>query len=356
MLEKKLFNSSLRNFRKAGNELEKDQLKLIFLQKKRTYINLKKAKKLKFFNAIQSSLCNAKNSSDFWKAINYYRSKRNCNGNYDNDQTITPVAFHDHFSKIFDTNEQKDTLPNDELSIINDDTDGAFTSAELNIVIKKLSTGKAPGPDSIPNEAWKGLNDMQRLILLDSINLLWESQQIPDGWADIIISPIYKKGDKLDPKNYRPISLINTGLKLYTMLLTNRLNEWCEKHEKISQFQAANRKGMGCEDHIFMLNSILQHIIRNKRGKVYALLVDLSSAFDRVKHDQLWKKLKLAGISDKMLNTIKNIYAKAKAKVRTRHGESNFFPFKKAVLQGETLSPKLYTFIQMTCLTSCIII
>ncbi|OXA43511.1 Neuroligin-2 [Folsomia candida] len=154
-----------------------------------------------------------------------------------------------------------------------------------------------------------------------------------DNWAEIIIAPIYKKGDKQNPINYRPISLVNTGLKLYTMLMTNRLNAWCDKNDKVSQFQAAYRKGMGCEDHIFVLNSILQNNLRNRKGKVYALFVDLRAAFDRIQHDKLWFKLKRAGLSDKMLKVIKDIYSKAKAKIRTSDGESNFFPFKKAVLQ-----------------------
>lgn len=44
-----------------------------------------------------------------------------------------------------------------------------------------------------------------------------------------------------------------------------------------------------------------------------------------------------------MLYTVKNIYANAKAKIRSSDGESHFFPFKRAVSQGETLTPKLYT-------------
>lgn len=63
------------------------------------------------------------------------------------------------------------------------------------------------------------------------------------------------------------------------MVFTNRINEWCEKNDEISLFQEAYN-GMGCEDHIVMLHSILQHIIRNSRGKLYALLVDLCSVLN----------------------------------------------------------------------------
>ena len=126
-------------------------------------------------------------------------------------------------------------------------------------------------------------------------------------------------------------------------MITNRLSKWCEEENVISCYQAAYRRGMGCEDHIFTLNSVLQHNLKTRKGKVFALFVDLSGAFDSVQHDKLWRKLHKIGLSDKMINSIKDIYSKAKAKIRTKEGESDFFPFRKAVLQGETLSPKLWT-------------
>jgi hypothetical protein len=126
------------------------------------------------------------------------------------------------------------------------------------------------------------------------------------------------------------------------MLMSRRLNSWCEKNKCISDYQAAYRKGYGCEDHIFVLNAVLQ-ANTSRRPKVYALFVDLSKAFDSIRHDKLWSKIIHIGISGKFLKNIQCIYRSAKASIRTRYGESTEFPIKNSVFQGETLSPKLFT-------------
>jgi hypothetical protein len=214
--------------------------------------------------------------------------------------------------------------------------------SELDTAISKLSCGKAAGSDGIPNEVWKCLNAEQKEILLDTLNNCWNTLSFPDEWSEIIISPIYKKGDKRNPGNYRPISLMNTGLKLYTMLMSSRLNDWCERNKKVSDYQAAYRKGYGCEDHLFVLNAVLQANV-SKRRKVFALFIDLSKAFDSIRHDMLWSKLHKIGLSNKFIANIQALYSHARAKIRTRFGQSCTFPLNNSVFHGETLSPKLFT-------------
>jgi len=213
----------------------------------------------------------------------------------------------------------------------------------LNEAIKQLSTQKAPGPDHIPNELIKCLDIKQRLILLDCINELYRKNVTPERWSEIIIVPIFKKGDKTKPENYRPISLVNTSLKLLTILMSNRLSSWCKDNAVISDYQAAYKKGTGCQDHVFVLNSAIQYHLRGKRNKTFALFVDLSKAFDSINHDKLWDKLVSVGLSSKFVSIIKSMYSYAKAKIRTKFGESCNFPIEIGVLQGETLSPKLFT-------------
>jgi len=57
-------------------------------------------------------------------------------------------------------------------------------------------------------------------------------------------------------------------------MLAARLEEWCDKNGTISHYQAAYRKNYGCEDHVFVLNSILQLDTSRKRN-VYAMLLDV---------------------------------------------------------------------------------
>jgi hypothetical protein len=118
---------------------------------------------------------------------------------------------------------------------------------------------------------------------------------------------------------------------------------WCEENGTISEFQGAYRKGVGCLDHIFSLRTIIESNVLSDKQKVYACFIDLSGAFDAILWSKLWSKLETLGVSTKFISMVKAIYEAAEGSVRTTHGMSNSFKFGKAILQGETLSPKLFT-------------
>jgi len=333
----------LRQYRKATEPSSKEILKSKYFDLRRTYTNYIKAKRLKYLSNIDINLCKSVNPKQFYSALSYYRPKTKTS---DMKEYVTPSEFEAFYSDLFSINSNNvNSSDNDDNSYENHDEtlDADFTFTELNTAIKSLSRNKAAGPDNITNEIWINLNVNQRLQLLDCINDSWRNENIPKPWSEITIAPIYKKGNKNDPANYRPISLVNTILKLFTSLMTNRLNIWCDSNNKISEFQAAYKKGTGCEDHVFTLNSILQNHLKNKKNVMYGLFIDLSKAFDSINHKKLWQKLKDKGLSSKFINVIKNIYCNAKAKVRTPHGESNYFDIMKGLLQGECLSAKLFT-------------
>jgi hypothetical protein len=174
---------------------------------------------------------------------------------------------------------------------------------------------------------------------------LYEGAEFTRELIEITVRPIFKKNDETLPSNYRPISLVNTVVKLFTILLANRLILWSKRNKVISDYQGAYRPGGGCADHVFVLNSAIQ--ITNTRGengqKLYALFIDMTAAFDNVKHKLLCETLYKKGISTKFINIVSKIYAKANARIRTNTALSNIFNIGKGVLQGETLSPILFT-------------
>jgi hypothetical protein len=197
-------------------------------------------------------------------------------------------------------------IPEHCTAAVDSELDRDFSLTDLETCIHRLSSRKAPGPDGIPNEVWECLSYENNCILLECFNKCWNERTFPDEWSHITIAPIFKKGDKSIPDNYRPICLVNTVFKLYTSMLSDRLSQWCERNRKVSCSQPAYRKGYGCEDHVFVLNSILQ-LNCSKRRKQYALFIDLSKAFDLVHHDLSWSKLYNVGLSKKFVK-ICNIY------------------------------------------------
>jgi len=222
-----------------------------------------------------------------------------------------------------------------------EEIDKEFSIEELNDAIKRLSKGKSPGSDGIPNEVWKAFPEDDKSKLLETLNSCLKNKAFPESWSEIVIVPIYKKNDKNLPENYRPVSLANTILKLFTSMISKRLLFWSKTKNIISEYQAAYKPNTGCSDHVFVLNAAIQSNLAKKR-KLYALFVDMSQAFDTVNHKLLWGKLKAKGLSTNMIDVIKAIYSKAQAKIRTNYDISEPFPIKTGVLQGETMSSTLF--------------
>ena len=87
---------------------------------------------------------------------------------------------------------------------------GKYTLEELKTTIDKPKKGKAPGPDDIPMEFYKWLDDENLDFLLKMINEWWETGTFPREGLKALTASIYKKGDPKNQENYRPISLLNS--------------------------------------------------------------------------------------------------------------------------------------------------
>jgi len=72
-------------------------------------------------------------------------------------------------------------------------------------------------------------------FLTKLFNKLFDSGHFPDDWTRSVIIPLLKKGDVLNPENYRGISLLSITSKVFTKILNTRLYNWAEREGKIVQ-------------------------------------------------------------------------------------------------------------------------
>ncbi len=155
---------------------------------------------------------------------------------------------------------------------------------------------------------------------------------------------LHKKGDVTDPRNYRGISLINTILKTLTSIMLKRLESWVEDNGILPEAQAGFRRGRGCVDHVFALDSAREIFkSRCKRRKLHLLFVDFARAFDSINHAKLWQKLNIIGVSPKLIRVLKSIYDQATMSVRSPNGHTKKYDVAEGVLQGELTSPLLFS-------------
>ena len=120
------------------------------------------------------------------------------------------------------------------------------------------------------------------------------------------------------------------------------MRKWAEQNNLLSDFQFGFRRGRSTIDCIFVLNSIINKVIKHDKKKLYCAFIDFKKAFDLVYRNGIWYKLILHGCSSKMVNMLKGIYNRVKSCVRINGNVTEFFESYMGVKQGENLSPLLF--------------
>ena len=115
--------------------------------------------------------------------------------------------------------------------------DREFTVEEIQRVIKCFKSNKACVMDNIIGEIFTNSYDRIQPFILKLFNILLKNGIYPESWCTGIISPINKKGDVDDLKNYRGITLINVIAKIYSHVINNRIFEWSCQNDKIINYQ-----------------------------------------------------------------------------------------------------------------------
>lgn len=123
----------------------------------------------------------------------------------------------------------------------NPQLDGDITYEEFCRALNHCKSKKAPGYDGIGNEYLKNLPQNWILYIISLFNKILRGKITPRSWSIILMRMIHKKGDAMDPFNYRGIALVNSITKLFTLILFNRINRWAEDHGKLPESQAGFR-------------------------------------------------------------------------------------------------------------------
>ena len=112
---------------------------------------------------------------------------------------------------------------------LNIEINGHITSEEILHCVKNLKNEKACGDDIIKNEYIKSSIDVFSPVYLKLFNCIFDSGIIPESWLTGNVKPICKnKGNHLDPKHFRPITILSCFGKLFTAVLLTRLNAFSE--------------------------------------------------------------------------------------------------------------------------------
>lgn len=236
--------------------------------------------------------------------------------------------------------------------------DQTMTRAEIEKALSSTPSGKASGPDGIPTELWKNLatdyaavsnedTGEQKEESFDVLDLLTrvfndielhgivKEGNFAKGW----MCPLFKKKEKDNIANYRPITVLNVDYKMFTKVLTIRISPIALK--LIHENQAGFMKGRRIDDHTETIKLMINWCEEVAENGMLVFL-DQEKAYDKITHDFLQRTLTTFEFPEHFRKTIQGLYENAHTVVIINGEISEPYRVTRGVRQGDPLSCLLF--------------
>ena len=233
------------------------------------------------------------------------------------------------------------TLPSTQADLC----DGPLSFDECFAALNGMARGKSPGSEGLPMEFYVKFWPILGTDLVNVLNSCYLSGVMSLTQRRGLISLIFKKGDRLDPRNWRPITLLNVDYKLAARVVAGRLLKVI--HLIVAKDQTCGVPGRFIGGNVSIIRDVV--FFASRTGVPLAILsLDQEKAFNRVDWGFMRATLGRMGFKYSFLRWASLFYTQVQSAVIASGHISPFFSLSRGVRQGCPLSPLLYVLVAET--------
>lgn len=215
---------------------------------------------------------------------------------------------------------------------------------EVMEAIRNLKVKSAPGPDGITNKMIRNLDFEAVENLTAFLNTSWRNGEIPKQWKTAKVVMIPKPGKKPQLDALRPISLTSCAGKLMEHIILTRLNKHMDDQTLYPHTMVGFRPHLSTQDIMLQLKyQIIEGEGCSKLDTRAILGLDLTKAFDNIKHEAILTSLEQMGVGKRTYAYVQNFLTDRTAQITIGGVTSDDIPLgSRGTPQGSVLSPFLF--------------